>query len=319
MMLSYRRFINEEYGKRRIFGGNSGYVGYSKSVRAVEAEENGLRNKSQMDRDFLDEVKNIIEEKTGKKSKLTLALIKKSLVNIRYDEWHHTSVYGNKTYYYSAETIADYFIEKGGDDIKNVNNKNTVDKNKILANVKSHYCPMIGNPNESGLEFKITDVDGNDCISILNWNDERIDNYLKDGVLFYGNKKDPVVMYNYVIDKDFSLDNCFSYMDNILDNYISLLKENEIYLYKNSDIILNDGRCLISSNYKDVLYHYHLQYNIVDDNGNVYRYIDYTSVDCNNYNDKIFLIKEKDDMDKIFQLMRDGKNNINDFKQYLKK
>lgn len=90
---------------RRYFGGNSGYVGYSKSVRAVDAEGRGLRSKSQMDSSFADEVNELLPEN----EKVTLKQIKSALSSIRADEWHHTSMYGNKTDYYSAETIADYF------------------------------------------------------------------------------------------------------------------------------------------------------------------------------------------------------------------
>ena len=92
---------------RRYFGGNSGYVGYSKSKRAVDAENRGLRSKSQMDRDFLNEVNDLIVDNGG--NPVTLAQIKRNLQNIARDEWHHTSMYGNKTDYYSAKTIASYF------------------------------------------------------------------------------------------------------------------------------------------------------------------------------------------------------------------
>ena len=92
---------------RRYFGGNSGYVGYSKSKRAVDAENRGLRSKSQMDRDFLNEVNDLIIDNGG--NPVTLAQIKRNLQNIARDEWHHTSMYGNKTDYYSAKTIASYF------------------------------------------------------------------------------------------------------------------------------------------------------------------------------------------------------------------
>ena len=92
---------------RRYFGGNSGYVGYSKSKRAVDAENRGLRSKSQMDRDFLNEVNDLIVDNGG--NPVTLAQIKRNLHNIARDEWHHTSMYGNKTDYYSAKTIASYF------------------------------------------------------------------------------------------------------------------------------------------------------------------------------------------------------------------
>lgn len=92
---------------RRYFGGNSGYVGYSKSKRAVAAENRGLRSKSQMDRDFLNEVNDLIVANGG--NPVTLAQIKRNLQNIARDEWHHTSMYGNKTDYYSAKSIASYF------------------------------------------------------------------------------------------------------------------------------------------------------------------------------------------------------------------
>lgn len=89
----------------RTFGGNSGYVGYSKSRRAVDAEERGLRSKSQMTNVFA----NAVSEIVGKK--VTLREIKDALQYIHADEWHHTSKYGNKTDYYSVETIANYFSD----------------------------------------------------------------------------------------------------------------------------------------------------------------------------------------------------------------
>ena len=94
---------------KKVYGGNSGYVGYSKSKGAVDAEERGLRNKSQMDRGFAVDVNRLIEERTGNPSQLTLKAIKDSLDDIMADEWHHTSMYGNRTNYYSAETIARHF------------------------------------------------------------------------------------------------------------------------------------------------------------------------------------------------------------------
>ena len=92
---------------RRYFGGNSGYVGYSKSKRAVNAENRGLRSKSEMDSDFLNDVNELIVAYGG--NPVSLAQIKRNLKDIARDEWHHTSKYGNKTDYYSAKTIASYF------------------------------------------------------------------------------------------------------------------------------------------------------------------------------------------------------------------
>ena len=97
---------------RRVIGGNSGYVGYSKSKRAVRAENAGLRNKSQMDAEFASEVNDIIASENPDQPKVTLKEIKQSLKNIKPDEWHHTSMYGNRTNYYSARTVADYFLER---------------------------------------------------------------------------------------------------------------------------------------------------------------------------------------------------------------
>ncbi len=109
--LAEREEVNDDVMYRRWYGGNSGYVGYSKSKRAVDAEERGLRNASQMNGDFAKEVNSIIEERTGQPSKLTLKAIKGVLSDIRADEWHHTSKYGNRTNYYSAETVASYFAK----------------------------------------------------------------------------------------------------------------------------------------------------------------------------------------------------------------
>ena len=97
---------------RRAIGGNSGYVGYSKSKRAVRAENAGLRNKSQMDAEFASEVNDIIASENPDQPKVTLKEIKQSLKNIKPDEWHHTSMYGNRTNYYSARNVADYFLER---------------------------------------------------------------------------------------------------------------------------------------------------------------------------------------------------------------
>ena len=94
--------------KRRYFGGNSGYVGYSKSYLAIAAEERGLRNKSQMNGCFVDKVNEILRK--GNFQKVTLKQVKEALPHITADEWHHTSSYGNRTNYYSPKTIAEYFM-----------------------------------------------------------------------------------------------------------------------------------------------------------------------------------------------------------------
>lgn len=88
----------------RPVGGNRGYVGYSKSVRAVNAEEEGKRSISNFDSAFVENVNNILNS-VGANS-ISLAEAKRIAKETKPDEWHHTSMYGNKTDYYSPETIA---------------------------------------------------------------------------------------------------------------------------------------------------------------------------------------------------------------------
>ncbi|MBQ9705550.1 MAG: hypothetical protein IJV55_05105, partial [Paludibacteraceae bacterium] len=109
LILPSERFDESKHDVRfsRVFGGNRGYVGYSKSRRAVDAERRGLRSKSQMDKSFAEEVNGILRERGAEE--VSLSKIKKALGDIRADEWHHTSKFGNRTDYYSAETVADHF------------------------------------------------------------------------------------------------------------------------------------------------------------------------------------------------------------------
>ena len=89
---------------RRVFGGNSGYENYSKSKRAVQAEAEGKRSISHFDHAFVEQVNAILA--TVGAEPLTIAKAKRIAENTQADEWHHTSMYGNKTFYYSPETIA---------------------------------------------------------------------------------------------------------------------------------------------------------------------------------------------------------------------
>ena len=72
--------------RRRYFGGNSGYVGYSMSVRAAEAREEGRFPKSDFRKEY------------GITQNAMEAL--SSIGVIDGSEWHHTSSYGNKTTFY---------------------------------------------------------------------------------------------------------------------------------------------------------------------------------------------------------------------------
>ena len=73
--------------RRNYYGGNSGYVGYSMSVRAAEAREDGKYPKTDFCREY-------------KVSPAALsALVEARLIDD--SEWHHTSVYGNRTTFYA--------------------------------------------------------------------------------------------------------------------------------------------------------------------------------------------------------------------------
>lgn len=129
---------------RRYYGGNSGYVGYSKSKRAVAAEENGLRSKSNMDRAFANEVNKIIVERGGKP--VTLKAIKDATSKVRADEWHHTSMYGNKTDYYSAETMATYFIPEKKHIPTAAETIRAKKINALCKKIRDYYFKKMSNP-----------------------------------------------------------------------------------------------------------------------------------------------------------------------------
>lgn len=84
---------------RTVFGGNSGYVGYSMSKRAAEAKEEGRYPKTEFRREYHITAKSL--------DMLT------SLGFIDNSEWHHTSMYGNKTPFYgwTEDEFADDYLK----------------------------------------------------------------------------------------------------------------------------------------------------------------------------------------------------------------
>ena len=84
---------------RTVFGGNSGYVGYSMSKRAAEAKEEGRYPKTEFRREYHITAKSL--------DMLT------SLGFINNSEWHHTSMYGNKTPFYgwAEDEFADDYLK----------------------------------------------------------------------------------------------------------------------------------------------------------------------------------------------------------------
>lgn len=83
----------------RAFGGNSGYVGYSMSKRAAEARAEGRFPKTDFKKEY------------GVTEKSFIALVKAGMIDG--SEWHHTSMYGNKTNFYRWDEpeYADYYKE----------------------------------------------------------------------------------------------------------------------------------------------------------------------------------------------------------------
>lgn len=83
----------------RIVGGNSGYVGYSMSKRAVEAKEEGRFPKTQFVKEY------------GVPAAHLDALVAAGIISN--DEWHHTSKFGNKTPFYGW--VEDSFLQAYND------------------------------------------------------------------------------------------------------------------------------------------------------------------------------------------------------------
>ena len=83
----------------RVFGGNSGYVGYSMSKRAEQAREEGRYPKTDFKKTY------------GITDKMLTALVESGIVSN--NEWHHTSKFGNKTTFYGFENqgAIDFFNE----------------------------------------------------------------------------------------------------------------------------------------------------------------------------------------------------------------
>lgn len=82
-MKSLVQYISEA----RIFGGNSGYVGYSMSRRAANAREEGRYPKTDFKKIY------------GLTDKTLSVLVTLGIIDNT--EWHHTSKFGNKTTFYA--------------------------------------------------------------------------------------------------------------------------------------------------------------------------------------------------------------------------
>lgn len=93
---------NQELDKkirfRRAIGGNGGYVDYSMSRRAAEAREEGRFPKTDFKKEY------------GISDRTLSALVELGIINN--SEWHHTSMYGNRTKFYGWDEpwYSEYYL-----------------------------------------------------------------------------------------------------------------------------------------------------------------------------------------------------------------
>lgn len=97
---------------RTYYGGNSGYVGYSMSKRAFNAREDGAYPKTDFKKNY-----NIPQP-------LLDILVNAGVVSD--DEWHHTSMYGNKTTFYRWNDFAYKAFSENRDAVESVYKDNTL-------------------------------------------------------------------------------------------------------------------------------------------------------------------------------------------------
>jgi hypothetical protein len=138
---------------KKAVGGNSGYIGYSMSKRANEARNEGKYPRTDFKKEY-----NITEASV--KWLIKIGAIKNS-------EWHHTSMYGNKTTFLSweydlndnDEEISYYGIYEG--------NKKEIDKVcRKLENAYNASSAVWHNPEKE--ERKVYEKVATEAAEILN-------------------------------------------------------------------------------------------------------------------------------------------------------
>lgn len=88
------------------FGANSGYVGYSMSVRAKEAYENDEKPKSQWNKDDIVDAVLSLNENIDEKLLKKLPLDYLRMEFLKRTSWHHTGKFFNRTDFYSIDEDA---------------------------------------------------------------------------------------------------------------------------------------------------------------------------------------------------------------------
>ena len=107
---------------RTYYGGNSGYVGYSMSKRAFNAREDGAYPKTDFKKNY-----NLSQP-------LLDMLVNAGIVSD--DEWHHTSMYGNKTTFYRWNDFAYKAFSENRDAVESVYKDNTLGNEEKAALIK---------------------------------------------------------------------------------------------------------------------------------------------------------------------------------------
>lgn len=113
---------NPDIRFRTYYGGNSGYVGYSMSKRAFNAREDGAYPKTDFKKNY-----NISQP-------LLDILVNAGVVSD--DEWHHTSMYGNKTTFYRWNDFAYKAFSENRDAVESVYKDNTLGNEEKTALIK---------------------------------------------------------------------------------------------------------------------------------------------------------------------------------------
>ena len=105
----------------RCFGGNSGYVGYSMSVRAMQAKSEGRYPAGEFRRNY------------GVTPKSLEMLVRESFVYD--DEYHHTSKFGNKTTFYGwADELSQIIYETNKSRLDSASRKGDMEAFREIIN-----------------------------------------------------------------------------------------------------------------------------------------------------------------------------------------
>ena len=163
---------DEDIRFRTVFGGNSGYVGYSMSKRAAQAREEGRYPKT----DF----KKVYDIPSNTFDILVSAGV------IDDSEWHHTSSWGNRTTFYKWDEWEDY---EGADYERRNRNRDVYEQNRKEINnmVKAFQKELKEKYPEDGENPYNNNPLSEEATAAVNAENDRYYNELDNGVVNYDN------------------------------------------------------------------------------------------------------------------------------------